>query len=70
MVAAQLAVVALLLDWGRPLHAAAVGALVALQALLMLELLSDPRGRAPWYNATGITLYVIGMLVAAFALRG
>ena len=24
---------------------------------------------APWYNATGTTLYVLGMLVAAFALR-
>jgi chlorophyll synthase len=28
-----------------------------------------PRANAPWYNATGTTLYVIGMLVTAFALR-
>jgi chlorophyll synthase len=35
----------------------------------MLRLLAQPRERAPWYNATGTSLYVIGMLVAAFALR-
>ncbi len=35
----------------------------------MRRLLADPRGRAPWYNATGISLYVTGMMVAAFALR-
>jgi hypothetical protein len=23
---------------------------------------------APWYNATGVSLYVLGMLVSAFAL--
>jgi chlorophyll synthase len=34
----------------------------------MLRLLDDPRGRAPWYNATGTTLYVLGMLSTAFAL--
>jgi chlorophyll synthase len=35
----------------------------------MVKLLGDPRARAPWYNATGITLYVLGMLASAFALR-
>jgi chlorophyll synthase len=30
--------------------------------------LEQPRERAPWYNGTGTTLYVIGMLVSAFAL--
>ena len=34
----------------------------------MRRLLTDPRGLAPWYNATGISLYVLGMLAAAFAL--
>jgi chlorophyll synthase len=29
----------------------------------------NPRELAPWYNATGTTLYVIGMLITAFALR-
>ncbi len=36
----------------------------------MMRLVASPRERAPWYNATGVTLYVLGMLVAAFALRG
>jgi chlorophyll synthase len=35
----------------------------------MEPLLENPRERAPWYNATGITLYVLGMLVSAFAVR-
>jgi chlorophyll synthase len=32
-------------------------------------LLEKPRERAPWYNATGTSLYVLGMLVSAFAVR-
>jgi chlorophyll synthase len=36
----------------------------------MRVLLRDPKGKAPWYNGTGITLYVSGMMIAAFALRG
>jgi chlorophyll/bacteriochlorophyll a synthase len=35
----------------------------------MSRLLRSPRERAPWYNATGTSLYVLGMLVGAFALR-
>ena len=35
----------------------------------MRVLLSDPKGRAPWYNATGVTLYISGMMVSAVALR-
>jgi len=37
--------------------------------LLMRRLLANPRQRAPWYNGTGVTLYVIGMLISAFALK-
>jgi chlorophyll synthase len=69
MAAPQLVVIALLLAWGAPLHAAAVAALLLAQAVLMRRLLTDPRKLAPWYNATGTTLYVIGMLVTAFAIR-
>jgi len=65
----QLAVVELLLAWGRPLHAALVGLLLLAQLVLMIRMLQDPRERAPWYNATGTSLYVLGMLVAAFAVR-
>lgn len=65
----QLAVITLLWSWGLTGHAATIGGLLLVQAVLMRRLLGDPRGRAPWYNATGTTLYVVGMLVAALALR-
>ncbi|MDP5307363.1 chlorophyll synthase ChlG [Paracoccus spongiarum] len=66
----QLAVIALLAVWGLPLHGLAIAALLAAQLAAMRVLLSDPRGRAPWYNATGVTLYVVGMMVAASGLGG
>lgn len=65
----QVAVIALLAHWGRPWHALAVVGLLGLQGLAMRKLLSDPKGRAPWYNATGVALYVTGMMVTAFAVR-
>ena len=65
----QMVVVALLLWWGRPWHAIAIVLLIAVQVALMRRLLESPRARAPWYNGTGTTLYVIGMLVSAFALH-
>jgi chlorophyll synthase len=65
----QLVVVALLTAWHHPYHAASVGVLLLIQVVLMGRLLQKPRERAPWYNATGTSLYVIGMLVTAFALR-
>jgi chlorophyll synthase len=65
----QIVVVALLAGWGFWLQGLAVVVLLGVQLGLMLRLLAQPRERAPWYNATGTSLYVIGMLVAAFALR-
>ncbi|MBB5759411.1 chlorophyll synthase [Methylorubrum rhodinum] len=65
----QTVVVSLLLSWDRPWHAGAVGLLLAGQLALMARFLKEPRARAAWYNGTGTTLYVVGMLVAAFALR-
>ncbi|PSO21566.1 chlorophyll synthase ChlG [Bradyrhizobium sp. MOS003] len=68
MAAPQVAVVALLLVWQRPFYAAAVAVLLLSQLLLMSHFLKSPRQRAPWYNGTGISCYVVGMLVSAFAL--
>jgi chlorophyll/bacteriochlorophyll a synthase len=65
----QAVVILLLLRWGHPLHALMVGALLIGQFALMARLLKDPRGQAAFYNATGTSLYVLGMLVSAFALR-
>lgn len=65
------AIVALLLfQWGKPIHAGLVIAALLLQCFLMVRLLSDPKKFAPRYNATGVLLYVLGMLVSAFAVRG
>ncbi len=66
---AQALVIALLLIWDRPWHALAVTALLVAQVWAMKTLLSDPKGRAPWYNATGIAMYVSGMMITAFAIR-
>jgi chlorophyll synthase len=65
----QLVVIALLTVWGQwPFALVVVAALLA-QFAAMRRLLTDPRRFAPWYNATGVTLYVLGMLASAFALR-
>ena len=69
MTVPQLAVTWFLIDWGYPVHAAIVASLLMVQLALMARLVQDPRKYAPWYNATGTTLYVIGMLVSAFAIR-
>jgi len=69
MAAPQVLVVGLLWSWGAPWHAVAIAAALAAQLVLMRTLLANPREKAPWYNGTGTTLYVLGMLVTAFALR-
>jgi chlorophyll synthase len=68
MLAPQGIVVLLLLSWQRPWHAAAVAALIVAQALMMRRLIADPVRHATWYSACGVPLFVIGMLVSAFAL--
>jgi len=70
MAAPQAVVVALLLAWGAPAHAAAVAALLGVQLLLMRRFLAAPRERATWYSALGVNFFVLGMLVSALALRG
>jgi chlorophyll synthase len=69
MILPQCIVIGLLFSWSRPYHAIALAALLAGQCALMMRLLKNPRQFASWYNATGTTLYVLGMLVSAFALR-
>ena len=61
----QVAVIALLVDWGQPVHAAVVALSLALQGAAMARMLKRPKDLAPWYNATGVSFYVLGMLVSA-----
>jgi len=70
MAVPQVAVITLLVMWDRPWHALAIAALLLGQLWADRVLLTDPKGRAPWYNGTGVTMYVSGMMIAAFALRG
>ena len=70
MAAAQGLVVALLLMWSLWLSAAIVAALLIGQFALMPRLIRNPAKHAPWYGATGVTLYVLGMLAAGLGLGG
>lgn len=70
MAVPQVVVVGLLLQWQQPWHAAGVSLVLLLQFAAMWRLLRDPKGLAPWYNATGVSLYVTGMMISAFAVRG
>jgi chlorophyll synthase len=65
----QAVVVVLLLAWGFPIHAIIVVILLGGQLLCMARLMTDPQRYASWYNATGTTMYVFGMLACAFAIR-
>lgn len=69
MTVPQLVVVVSLLVWGRPWYALVIALLVGIQLALMARLLREPRELAPWYNATGTSLYVLGMMTAALAVR-
>ena len=70
MLVPQLVVAGLLAHWGVWWAAALVGVSITAQGFAMRRLLTDPARFAPWYNATGVALYVLGMLAAAFGLRG
>ena len=70
MLLPQFVVVGLLLEWSQPVHAAAVAALVVLQMRMMLRFIAAPRDKALWYSGFGVPLYVLGMMITAFAIRG
>ena len=70
MLLPQLVVIGLLIDWQLLPSAAAVTGVVIAQILAMKKLLTDPKLLAPWYNATGVSLYVLGMMGTAIGLGG
>jgi chlorophyll synthase len=69
MLIPQFVVVGLLFAWTQPVHAAAVASLVMVQATLMMRFLASPVERATWLSALGVTVYVSGMMISAFAVR-
>ncbi|TVS03105.1 MAG: chlorophyll synthase ChlG [Rhodobacteraceae bacterium] len=70
MIMAQLIVACLLVIWGAPIHAAIITLGIAVQVWAFKRWRQDPARLAPWFNGTGVGPYVLGMMVAAFALRG
>ena len=70
MAVPQVVVAGLLLAWGQPLHALAIAGLLVGQVLMMRRFLSAPVRQALWYSGFGVPLFVAGMLVSAFAVRG
>jgi len=69
MAVPQMAVIGLLGSFGRPGEATIVAGLLFLQLVMMPMVVFEPRKRAPLYNATGTTFYVLGMLASAWAVR-
>ena len=67
----QIAVVALLPIWGTPVaragHRRSAGPARSARCACCCAIRRDS---APWYNGTGVTLYVTGMMITAFAVRG
>ncbi len=75
MTVPQLVVIGLLVAWQLPIYAMIVSAFVFVQVLLMIrylgnreDLLANPKRNAALYNATGTTLYVLGMLASAIGV--
>ena len=66
----QIVILGAMISWGLMFHAALIGALVIGQILAMQKLLKDPEKYAPWYNATGVSMFVFGMMICAVGLRG
>ena len=70
MVFAQWAVAILLLEWGSPNSALAVLLLSMCQLPLMLRFIQSPVEKALSVSAFGVPLFVSGMMVSAWSLRG
>jgi chlorophyll/bacteriochlorophyll a synthase len=70
MAVPQIAVMALLLHWDRPGHAAAIAVLLGVQGVMMWRFVQQPVARALWYSGFGVPLFVSGMMVSAAAIGG
>ena len=69
MIIPQVTVFLMLYYYGILLESSLIAIVTISQIVLMTKLLRSPEKFAPWYNATGVTLYVSGMMLAAIALR-
>lgn len=69
MAAPQVIVIALLVLWGHAPYAVIVTGLLSGQLIMMRRFLRDPIKYAIWYSGFGVPLFVLGMMVSAFAVR-
>ena len=70
MLVAQWAVAGVLMHWGSPNAALAVVLLSAAQLPLMVRFIQQPVEKALSVSAFGVPLFVSGMMVSAWSLRG
>ena len=68
MLCPQLIVISLFFFWGFSILVATLAACVLLQALTMIFLLRDPEKNTPFFNMTGVLLYITGMMLSANGL--
>jgi chlorophyll synthase len=65
----QIIMITCLFSWGLVISGICITLLLIGQMAAMAKLLKDPEKFAPWYNATGVLMYVSGMMVSAVGLR-
>jgi len=70
MACPQVVVIGILFYWQAPVYATAVIALLTGQLILMRWFMRAPSERAIYYSGFGIPIFVCGMMMSAFALRG
>ena len=64
----QLIVVSLFYFWGSLILALTLAVCVLLQSLSMIFLIRDPEKNTPFFNMTGVLLYIAGMMLSANGL--
>ena len=68
MLVPQLVVIALFYFWGSLILALTLAFCVLLQASSMTFLIRDPEKNTPFFNMTGVLLYITGMMLSANGL--
>ena len=65
----QLIVISLFYFWGSLILAITLAVCVLLQSLSMIFLIRDPEKNTPFFNMTGVLLYIAGMMLSANGLH-
>lgn len=68
MTLAQIAVISTFVQSKMYSIALVILILLCIQLVAMSKMLTNPKKLVPWYNGTGVLLYVIGMMISAIGL--